>query len=401
MPEFDFGTLPLWLFEVTVWWLEMTFDMDPAVATGIAKALGVFALANFVMLTPIFTIWLERKLAARFQDRLGPNRVGPFGLFQSFADIPKLLTKELIIPQNADKFIYFAAPVIAVMSVLTIWVVVPFMPGMAGTGLNVGVIYIVAVSGLGTIAIIMGAWSSNNKYALMGAFRGAAQLLSYEIPLIMALIVPVMLAGSMDVNEIVMAQNGGRWFFIAAPVATLIFFISSLAEIGRTPFDLLEAESEIVAGFNVEYGGMGFGIFMLAEFLHAFTLGALLAILFLGGWQGPWVDVMPVLGIVYFMLKTYFMYFIVVWIRSSLPRVRIDHMMSFNWKFLTPVSLVLVMYMALVEKLVSTIPSEWTQTWIHFGANILFFLGVIQVLRVYGRAVRQADAAKQIAWETE
>lgn len=401
MPEFDFGVLPLWIYDFLVWWLQTNLGVEEAVANGITRAIGVFMLANFVMLTPIFTIWLERKLAARFQDRLGPNRVGPYGLFQSFADIAKLATKEMIIPTNADKVVYFIAPVLAVMSAMTIWVVIPFMGGVVGASLNVGVLYIVAVSGLGTLAIIMAGWSSNNKYALLGAFRGAAQLLSYEIPLIMGLLVPVILAGSMDMTKIVAAQSGGQWFIIAAPVATLLFFLASIAEIGRTPFDLLEAESEIVAGFNIEYSGMGFAMFMLAEFIHAFTLAALIVVLFFGGWQGPWVANVPILGIGYFMAKTYLAYFVIVWIRSTLPRVRIDHMMDFNWKFLVPLSLVLVMVTAIVEKLVAGISSTWTQVWIHFGVSVVFFWMLLQVLRWYGRAMRKADMTRRIAWETE
>ena len=185
-----------------------------------------------------------------------------------------------------------------------IWAVIPFTSTMVGTDINVGILYSVAVGAIGTLAIMMGGWASNNKYALLGSFRTVAQLVSYEVPMIIALLIPTLLAGSMSMNTIVQEQQ--VWFVVAAPIAALLFLISSIAEVGRAPFDLLEAESEIVAGFHVEYTGMKFGVWMLAEFLHAFTICALTAVVFLGGWRGPWVDQYPLLGVVYFLIKTYF-----------------------------------------------------------------------------------------------
>src|SRR3990172_1446285 len=248
MPDFDAGNIFIYLYDLLGWFLEKQLNIIHPVVALIQVLAAILTLGTFSLLLPIFTIWLERKIAGRFQDRLGPNRVGPYGLFQSFADVFKLLTKEDITPAGADKVVFNLAPMLTVLSVVTIWAVVPFASTMVGANINVGVLYIVAISGLGTISIMMGGWSSNNKFALLGAFRTAAQLVAYEVPMIITLIVPVMLAGSMGVQDIVVAQKN-TWFIVLAPLAGLIFFISSIAEIGRAPFDLLEAESEIVAGF--------------------------------------------------------------------------------------------------------------------------------------------------------
>ena len=313
------------------------------------SAIGIFAVSTFGLLLVIFTIWLERKVAGRVQDRLGPNRVGPFGLFQTFADVVKLLTKEDITPAGADRFLYNLAPFLALMAVLMLWAVVPFAPDLFGTEFNVGALYVVAVGSLGTLAILIAGWASNNKYALLGAFRTVAMLVSYEVPMILALLVPVLLARTMSINQIVAGQT--IWYVVLSPIAALVFFISSLAEVGRAPFDLVEAESEIVSGYNIEYSGMKFGMFFVAEFLHAFTISALTATLFFGGWRGPGVDQAPILGVVYFFIKTSFFYFFVMLTRVTFPRIRIDHVLGFNWKFLVPLSLANVVLAAVLDKL--------------------------------------------------
>lgn len=314
----------------------------------IVTLIGVIVTASFGLILVIFLIWLERKIAARFQDRLGPNRAGPYGLLQTFADMVKLITKEDVIPEKADKLTFNIAPILSVVAVLLIWAVVPFAPGWIGTDLNVGVLYIAAVGSFGILSILMAGWSSNNKYALLGAFRAVAQLISYEVPMLITLMVPVLLARSMGMMEMVEDQT--IWFIVLAPVSGIIFLVSSIAEVGRTPFDLLEAESEIVAGYHTEYTGMKFGMFFAAEFLHAFTVGVLFGILFLGGWRGPGAEEFRLLGVVYLMLKGFLGYFIVMWVRSTLPRIRIDHMLAFNWKFLTPVSLTLLILTAIIDK---------------------------------------------------
>jgi NADH-quinone oxidoreductase subunit H len=315
----------------------------------ISYLLGSLLLATASLLLVVFLIWVERKIGGRVQDRLGPNRVGPFGLIQPIADMLKIFTKEYITPDGADKVAYNLAPILAVGAVIMIWAVIPFGITVFGSNLSVGVLYITAVGGLGTLGIIMAGWGSNNKFALMGAFRAVAQLLSYEVPMVVSLLVPVMLAGSMNLNEIVRAQTVP--FIVMAPVAALIFYISSIAENGRAPFDLLEAESEIVAGFNVEYSGLKFGFFFVGDFLHAFTIALLFSVLFLGGWAGPGADTIPLLGFVYLMIKTSLMYFLGLLIRFSLPRLRIDQMMALNWKGLVPLSLAAVMLTAIVDKL--------------------------------------------------
>ncbi|MDH3943042.1 MAG: NADH-quinone oxidoreductase subunit NuoH [Anaerolineae bacterium] len=346
----------------------------------ILNLIGVIIVATFGLLLVIFLTWLERKVAARFQDRFGPNRAGPYGIFQSFADMIKLITKEDITPTGADKISYNIAPLLSVASVILIWAVVPFTATWVGADINVGVLYIAAVGSFGILSVLMAGWSSNNKYALLGAFRAVAQLISYEVPLFLALLIPVLLARSMGINTIVEAQ--GTWFVVLAPLPFLIFLTSSIAEIGRTPFDLLEAESEIVAGFHIEYTGMKYGMFMAGEFLHAFTISVLTGILFFGGWQGPMVDTYPLLGVVYLMTKAFIVYFIVMWVRSTLPRVRIDHLMAFNWKFLVPLSLVMLIVTALLDK---AFEAHSLHTWILLGANVVVALITVQILRVTGR----------------
>ncbi|OGO61919.1 MAG: hypothetical protein A2032_04645, partial [Chloroflexi bacterium RBG_19FT_COMBO_49_13] len=317
-----------WLEAVLIGW-----GVSQGGATIILTLIGAFIVGTFGLGLVIFTIWLERKLYARIQDRLGPNRVGPWGIFQTFPDMIKIFTKEYITPQGADKVVYNLAPILSVSAVLLTWAVIPFAPTVFGTDVNVGVLYIVAVGAIGTLSIIMAGWSSNNKYSLLGAFRAVAQMVSYEVPMVLALLVPVLLGGTMGVNSLVASQD--VWYVVLAPIAALIFFLSTMAETGRAPFDLLEAESELVAGFQTEYSGLKFGMFYVGEFLHAFTISALSATLFLGGWRGPWAELYPVLGLVYFFLKTFAVYFFVVLIRISMPRLRIDQMLNFNWKFLT------------------------------------------------------------------
>lgn len=317
----------------------------------ICYIVGAGILATASLLLVVFLIWVERKIGGRVQDRLGPNRVGPFGLIQPVADMLKIFTKEFITPDGVDKVAYNLAPILAVGAVIMIWAVIPFAITIYGASLNVGILYIVAVGGLGELGIVMAGWGSNNKFALLGAFRGVAQLLSYEVPMVVSLLIPVMFAGSMNLTEIVRAQTVP--YIVLAPIAALIFFISSIAENGRAPFDLLEAESEIVAGFNIEYSGLKFGFFFVGDFLHAFTIALLFSVVFLGGWLGPYSAEIPILGFVYLMIKTTIMYFLGLLIRFSLPRLRIDQMMAFNWKLLVPLSLVTVMLSAIVDKLAS------------------------------------------------
>lgn len=388
MPSFEAGNIGAYLYDLLGWSLSM-LGIHAGFITFIQKLATGFVLVNFVLLTPIFTIWLERKFLARFQDRLGPNRVGPYGLFQSFADVVKLITKEDLTPSGADKVPYNIGPVLAVVSVIGIWTIIPFASTMVGANINVGVLYSVAIGALGTLAIMMGGWASNNKYALLGAFRTASQLVSYEVPLILALLVPTMLAGSMGMNDIVEAQS--VWFIVYAPIAALIFLVASIAEVGRTPFDLLEAESEIVAGFHVEYSGMKFGLWMLGEFAHGFTIAALTAVLFLGGWRGPLADQIPVLGVFYFLGKTYFVYMVTLWIRVTLPRIRIDQMNDLNWKVLVPLSLAMLVMMAVVYKAVPSEVSVVGRALVLFFANLSLAAAFLMILSGASRKLQAAD----------
>lgn len=368
------------LYRLGVW------GLSPELSNVIVKLLGAFIACMLGLGLVVITIWLERKLYARIQDRLGPNRVGPWGIFQTIPDMVKIFTKEYITPDGADKVTYNLAPILAVSAVLLIWAVVPFAPTIFGSDINVGVLYIVAVGAIGTLGIILAGWSSNNKYALIGAFRAISQMVSYEVPMVLALLVPVILGGTMGINSLVKTQD--IWFIVMAPVAAFIFFISSQAEVGRAPFDLLEAESEIVAGFQVEYSGLKFGMFFVGEFLHAFTVSALTVAVFLGGWRGPWAEQVPILGLVYFFIKTSFVYFFVILLRIAAPRLRIDQMLNFNWKFLTPIALVLVMTTAIVEKLSIHFLPLWGLTFgsteylfvragAHLAVNIVVFAGAL------------------------
>jgi NADH-quinone oxidoreductase subunit H len=374
--------------------------LDADVTAVLLKIVGAAVLGGLAGAAAILLIWAERKLVARIQDRLGPNRVGPYGLLQTIADALKLLTKEVLIPAGADRLVFQLAPLLVVGSVIGIWAVMPLSKGLIGSDVNVGLLYIISIGAVGTLGIMMAGLSSNNKYALLGAFRTVAQMISYAVPLILSLLVPTMLAGSMGMAEIVEAQRGA-WFVFLAPLAAIVFFISSIAEVGRAPFDLLEAESEIVAGYHIEYSGMAFGMFFVGEFVHAFTISALTAVIFLGGWLGPGVDEFPLLGLVYFLGKTSIVYFVVIWVRGTFPRIRIDQMNAFNWKFITPLALVVLMVTAVVDKLVpeinltalaggtGAVNPAVVRLGVHLIANGLIVVGTLALLRSYAAAVRR------------
>jgi NADH-quinone oxidoreductase subunit H len=373
-----------WIGDLLRNWL-INLGLLPEFVTFLLQLISALIIATAVLLLTFLLIWAERKIVARFQDRVGPNRVGPFGVFQTVADLLKLVTKELITPTGADRVPYNLAPLITVMSVVGLWAVMPLAPTVIPADINVGVLYIISIGAIGTLGILLAGMSSNNKYALLGAFRTVALMVSYAVPMVLALLVPVLLSGSMGMQAIVEGQRPIP-FFVLAPVAALIFFLSSLAEVGRAPFDLLEADSEIVAGYNIEYSGLKFGMFFVAEFLHAFTISALTATLFLGGWSGPWVDLYPVLGMLYFIIKTSIVYFVVIWIRGSFPRIRIDQMNALNWKFITPVALFGLVFTAVAEKLAVEIGLNRLLT--HVGANVLLVILTLLALGIYARSAR-------------
>jgi NADH-quinone oxidoreductase subunit H len=376
---------------ISAWIASLLSGLGPGWTTVILAFLGVFACTAFVMLVDILLVWVERKVVARLQDRLGPNRLGPFGLIQPLADVLKLLIKEDITPNGADKLVYNLAPIFALATVLLLWGVIPFGPRIFGTDLNVGVLYIVAIGALGTLGIIMAGWASNNKYALLGALRMVAQMVSFEVPMVLALLIPVILSGTMGINSIVEAQS--IWYVLVAPLAAGIFLVCSQAELGRAPFDLAEAESEIVAGFHIEYTGMKFGMFYAGELLHALTFGGIISALFLGGWRGPWAETYPFLGVIYFFIKAFFLYFVIMWVKYSLPRLRIDQMLNFNWKFLTPLSLALVIVTAVLEKVLEEINVTLQTSPILYVisflvANLLIAVITVLILRSQDRGER-------------
>ena len=372
----------------------------------VSLLVGVLLVSGVPLVTVIILIWAERKIAARIQDRIGPNRVGPWGLMQTFADLLKLLGKEDITPTAADRVLYNAAPLVSFASVVLIWAIVPFTPWNFGVNLEIGALYFVAIASFGTLSIMTAGWASNNKYALLGAFRVVALLVSYEVPLVFALLVPVMLAGSMNMVDIANAQSG-MWFVVLSPLAFIIFYISSQAETGRAPFDLIEAESELVAGFNIEYSGMKFGMFFAAEFLHVFTNGILMTVLFFGGWMGPFDYESAILSFVWLGLKGSIIYFTTLWVRNTVPRLRIDQIMAFNWKFLVPLSIANVVVLSAVLKVMqvltitprnfigASVQDMLPTTIVLLLVNLVFATYLMGMLRKRGQEVRQMDQAAQ------
>ncbi len=376
-----FGQIGQFLLDLLTGW-----GLEAGLAAFLLKAAGAAALATGCLFSTFLLIWAERKLLARLQDRIGPNRTGPFGVLQTIADFAKLVTKELIFPSGADRPVFLLAPLLVVMSVVGIWAVVPFAPRFIASQINVGVLYVISIGSIGTLGIMLAGWSSNNKYALLGAFRAVAQLISYEVPMVLVMLIPVMLSGSMGMVDIVEGQRS-MWFVVLAPIAFVLFYISSLAENGRAPFDLLEAESEIATGYNIEYSGLMFGMFFVAEFLHAFTIGALATTLFLGGWLGPGVDRYPLLGLVYFFGKTAVIWWSIIWVRMSLPRIRIDQMLALNWKFLTPLALGVVMITAIADKLGPA--GTLGRTLVQLAGNGLVAAAALLALRAFAARIRR------------
>ena len=309
----------------------------PAWINGIVLFLvGITFMLLFMTVVVMSLVYLERRVIAFMQDRLGPNRVGPEGLLQTVADVVKLMSKEDIVPTAADKITFVLAVPASVIPALLTYAVVQWAPGMQLADLNVGFLYVMAVSSLTMISVIMAGWGSNNKYALLGAMRAAAQMISYEIPIVMSLVGVAMIVGSLRISDIINWQiNAPIWLIILQPIGFLVFFISSLAELNRTPFDLMEADSEIVAGYHIEYSGMRFALFFLAEYLNAFVAVAIAVTLFFGGWAGP---ILP--PYVWFVLKCYALFFILLWLRGTLPRVRVDQLMGLAWKGMVPLALV-------------------------------------------------------------
>ncbi|HFE65839.1 MAG TPA: NADH-quinone oxidoreductase subunit NuoH [Chloroflexi bacterium] len=333
--------------QAALWGLIVGFIITMIVVTGFA-----------------YTTLFERKLLARLQARIGPNRVGYIplpsrkgkerkllaGFMQPAADAVKLFFKEDMTPAKVDKIVYNLAPMMAVFTAIAVLAVIPWagkLPGLPeqyeyfaiAPGINVGVLYVLAITSLGVYGVVLAGWASNSKYAVLGGIRATAQMISYELAMGLTILVPIMLADSMDMGQIVAAQKG-LWYIFVQPIAAFVFWVVIMAELQRAPFDLLEAEQELSAGFTVEYGSMRFGMFFMSEYMKMISFSAIFAVFFLGGYRGPFVDQVPVLGLVYTTLKIVFGLFLMIWIRASLPRFRYDQLMAFGWKKLLPISVI-------------------------------------------------------------
>lgn len=345
-------------YELIVYILTMTGIYEPTYALFqsfgaeyLLRVIIVFfeigILFVFVLLTVMFLTWMERKVVAMVQSRYGPMVTGPRGLFQPVMDGVKLIGKEDIIPEKADRWIFTLAPFIVFVPALLVFIPLPFGESLIISDLRVGLLYIIAISALSPVAILLAGWASNNKYALLGAMRAVAQDISYTIPLALSAIAVVMLTGSLSTVDIVNAQSGTwfgiipKWFILLQPLGFVLFLIASIAEMGRIPFDFQESEQELVAGFFTEYSGMKFAMFFLAEYAHLFAVSGIIVTLFLGGWSGPVLPFIPVqiTSLVYFLIKTYVVIFFAMWLRDTVPRVRIDQLLNLGWKIMIPLAL--------------------------------------------------------------
>ena len=308
-------------------------SIDWMVFTVTALILSLAVINAMVLCTALYT-WFERRMLGRFQSRIGPNRWGPFGLLQPIADVIKLLVKEDVIPVVADRAVFTLAPVVLLVPALMVFIVIPFGEQSFLGKLNVGVLFILGVTGVNTLAIIMGGWASRNKYALFGAMRGAAMLISYEVPMALSLIGVIILAGSISLVDIVSSQ--GIFYILVQPLAFLVFMAAASAEMSRAPFDMIESESELGAGYHTEYSGIKYAIFQLAEFMAPLVTAAVATVVFLGGTKG--ID--PIPGQVWFLLKAFSVVFVLLWVRATWPRLRVDQIMGFAWKGLFPLSVI-------------------------------------------------------------
>ena len=321
--------------------------MPPALSFLIVGAAVLGAIIGVVT----YVTLLERKFAARMQSRIGPYYVGwPHGWLQPIADAIKLMMKEDIVPEHADRRVYNLAPIVFLIPSMLIFATLPFAPGLGVADLNIGILFFLAVSAMEIVGLFMGGWGSNNKYALLSVMRAVNQIISYDLPFVFAALVPVLLAGSLRLSDIASAQ-AGLWYVFYFPLGTigfLAYLIATLAAENRVPFDILEAESELVAGFRVEYSGMKFALIQLAEYAHILATSFLGALLFLGAWDGPGAAGRPGLGVVYFLLKAVFIFLVLTWVRWSFVRIRVDQILAISWKFLLPVTLVLLMATAVV-----------------------------------------------------
>jgi NADH-quinone oxidoreductase subunit H len=353
--------------------------------TLIMGLIGVIILVIIGLCSVLFLTLGERKVIGRIQDRIGPNRWGPFGIFQPVADGIKMLTKEDIVPSGADYWVHLLAPIVIMIPALLIYAVLPFGAGVRGTDLNIGILYIVALGSIGTIAVLMAGWSSNNKYALLGAFRVVAQLISYEIPMVLSIVAVVLLSGSMSMVTIVEQQTVP--YIVAMPLVFLVYLVAAFAELYRAPFDMIEADSELVAGYFTEYSGMKFVMFFMAEYINLLAMSAVITTLFLGGWRFFGLErLLPLLSPFIFFAKCVAVVFVFWWVRGTFPRIRIDHLLALAWKFLVPLALVNLMVVGLVDKVVGGAPV--LTGIVLLAANVVEAVIVLIILNLAGRKAR-------------
>ena len=349
----------------------------------VAGLVIMLILTNAVLLGAAIFVWSERRLIARMQNRVGPNRWGPFGLFTPMADLLKLLSKEDLVPREADRIAFTLVPIVMLAPVILMLAVVPFAQGTVLADINVGVLFVVGITAISGLGIFMAGWASGNRYALFGAMRGVAILISYEVPTVLALVGIVLAAGSMRMTDVVEAQTIP--FLVVQPLAAFIFLVGVSAELNRTPFDVLEAESELIAGYHIEYSGAKFALIQAAEYGAVLAAAALLATFFLAGWVGPFLS--GPLGPVWFLLKVAFFAMMFIWARATFPRLRVDQIMSFAWKFLFPLSIVNLFAVALEVYFLGDVQSGLTQADLGIMTGINLGLTVIAVV-AYGRLFR-------------
>ena len=377
--------------------LMTSWGMPEWAVNFVADFIGVLILLIFGVMGVLIFTPMERKVIARMQDRPGPNRVWPYGLLQALADAIKMLTKEDVTPHNADRALHMLAPLIVAIPALLVFAVLPWGPGLIGADLNVGVLYIVAIGTIHVLSVVIAGWGSNNKFALLSAFRVVNQLLAYEIPMVLCILAVILFSKTMSTQGIVEAQTVP--YFVTMPVAGLVFHICALAEANRSPVDLIEADSEMVAGYMVEYSGMKFAMFFIAEYVNLFAAAILVSTLFLGGWKFFGLeDLAPVFTPMIVFFKAVFVVFLMLWFRATFPRLRFDHLVGFAWKFLVPLTLVNLMLAAFVVK-IPVADSRW-EPWVLGGvmllANIVLIAVTAFVLNRTARTVEEAPALKRI-----
>jgi len=337
-----------WIYNIVAG-ISSSLGLPDIIRDIVLMVLIIAAILAFLTVMALFLVWLERKVSAHFQDRLGPMVAGWHGWYQTIADAVKLLQKEDIVVASADRKVHFWAPVVVYTVCLMAYAVIPFGKGLIAADLNIGILYILAITSFTVIALLMAGWGSNNKFALLGGMRSAAQIVSYEVPLTLSVIGVVLMAGTLSMYSMVEAQGPyfWKWYIWPQLLGFAIYISAATAELNRTPFDLPEAEQELVAGFNIEYSGMKFAMFFLAEFLNMFTICAVATTLFLGGWQPPLPGLDFIPSYIWFLSKSLFLVFVIMWFKWTYPRLRVDHLMDFAWKVLLPLAFLNIIITAL------------------------------------------------------